>query len=83
MTRGKGNPSLVLIVEGNRRGSCKLVVIVIKPSNKLLQNESAKEATLEQRGTVIVNIKKNSLISRDKLIIIFAVMRNKVKVEEV
>lgn len=56
MTRGKGNPSLVLIVEGNRRGSCKLVVIVIKPSNKILQNESAKEATLEQRGTVIVNI---------------------------
>lgn len=82
MTRGKGNPSLVLIVEGNRRGSCKLVVIVIKPSNKILQNESAKEATLEQRGTVI-DIKKNSLISRDKLIIILAVMRNKVKVEEV
>lgn len=32
---------------------------------------------------MIVNIKKNSLISREKLIIIFAVMRNKVKVEEV
>lgn len=32
---------------------------------------------------MIVNIKKNSLISRDKLIIILAVMRNKVKVEEV
>lgn len=31
---------------------------------------------------MIVNIKKNSLISRDKLIIILAVMRNKVKVEE-
>lgn len=32
---------------------------------------------------MIVNIKKNSLISRDKLIIILAVMRNKVKVKEV
>lgn len=32
---------------------------------------------------MIVNIKKNSLISREKLIIILAVMRNKVKVEEV
>ena len=32
---------------------------------------------------MIVNIKKNSLISRDKLIIILAVMRNKVKAEEV
>ena len=32
---------------------------------------------------MIVNIKKNSLISMDKLIIILAVMRNKVKVEEV
>lgn len=32
---------------------------------------------------MIVNIKKNSLISRDKLIIILAVMRNKVNVEEV
>lgn len=32
---------------------------------------------------MIVNIKKNSLISRDKLIIILAVMSNKVKVEEV
>ena len=32
---------------------------------------------------MIVNIKKNSLISRDKLIIILAVMRNKVKIEEV
>ena len=32
---------------------------------------------------MIVNIKKNSLISRDKVIIILAVMRNKVKVEEV
>lgn len=32
---------------------------------------------------MIVNIKKNTLISRDKLIIILAVMRNKVKVEEV
>lgn len=81
MTRGKGNPSLVLIVEGNRRGSCKLVVIVIKPSNKILQNETVLKR--QQRGTVIVNIKKNSLISRDKLIIILAVMRNKVKVEEV
>lgn len=81
MTRGKGNPSLVLIVEGNRKGSCKLVVIVIKPSNKILQNETVLKR--QQRGTVIVNIKKNSLISRDKLIIILAVMRNKVKVEEV
>lgn len=32
---------------------------------------------------MIVNIKKNSLISRDKLIITLAMMRNKVKVEEV
>lgn len=32
---------------------------------------------------MIVNIKKISLISRDKLIIILAVMRKKVKVEEV
>lgn len=56
MTRGKGNPSLVLIVEGNRRGSCKLVVIVIKPSNKILQNETVLKR--QQRGTVIVNIKK-------------------------
>lgn len=58
MTRGKGNPSLVLIVEGNRRGSCKLVVIVIKPSNKILQNETVLKR--QQRGTVIVNIKKIS-----------------------
>lgn len=56
MTRGKGNPSLVLIVEGNRRGSCKLVVILIKPSNKILQNETVLKR--QQRGTVIVNIKK-------------------------
>lgn len=56
MTRGKGNPSLVLIVEGNRKGSCKLVVIVIKPSNKILQNETVLKR--QQRGTVIVNIKK-------------------------
>lgn len=56
MTRGKGNPSLVLIVEGNKKGSCKLVVIVIKPSNKILQNETVLKR--QQRGTVIVNIKK-------------------------
>ena len=56
MTRGKGNSSLVLIVEGNRKGSCKLVVIVIKPSNKILQNETVLKR--QQRGTVIVNIKK-------------------------
>lgn len=56
MTRGKGNPSLVLIVEVNRKGSCKLVVIVIKPSNKILQNETVLKR--QQRGTVIVNIKK-------------------------